>query len=91
MAKRSKGFFSKGTKAMKMKRKLTVNDKVKQFSKNDRVIIAISPYYRGVPHPRYNSLGGEIIKKQGNSYVVQINDGNARKELIVNPVHIKKA
>ncbi len=91
MVKRSKGFFSKGTKTTRMRKKLTVNDLVKLFCPGDKVTIAIRNCFAGVPHPRYNGLGGEIVKKQGNSYMVKIRDKNAQKTLIVNPVHMKKA
>lgn len=91
MVKRSKGFFSKGTKSTKMRKKLTVNEFVKPFAVGERVVIAIKPYFKGVPHPRYNGSGGEIVKKQGNSYVIRIRDGNSRKDLIVNPVHITRS
>ncbi len=91
MVKRSKGFFSKGTKSTRMQKKLTVNEFVKPFSPGEKVVIAIKPYFKGVPHPRYNGRGGEVVRKQGNSYVVRIRDGKSRKELIVSPVHITRA
>lgn len=91
MVKRSKGFFSKGTKATKMKKKLTVNEFVKPFGVGDKVVIAIKPHLGGIPHPRYNGRGGEIAKRQGNCYAVKIRDGGAEKMLIVNPVHITRA
>ncbi len=89
--KRSKGFFSKGTKATKMQKKLTVNEFVKPFKKGECVVVAIKPYFKGVPHPRYNGKIGEVMGKQGDAYVVKIMDGGKAKELIVNPVHITKA
>lgn len=91
MVKRSKGFFSKGTKSTKMKKKLTVNQFVKPFKAGDKVVITIKSYFRGLPHPRYNGRGGEVISKQGGSYIVRIRDGNSEKDLILNPVHITKA
>lgn len=91
MVKRSKGFLSKGTKATKMRKKLTANDFVKPFKPGERVIIGIGPYFRGLPHPRYNGRSGEIVKKQGGSYIVRIRDGRMKKTLIVSPVHIARA
>lgn len=91
MVKRSKGFFSKGTKSTKSKKKLTTNEFVKPFNVGDKVVITIKQYFKGVPHPRYNGRHGEIVKKQGKSYIVKIKDGRAVKTLIVNPVHITKA
>lgn len=88
MVKRSKGFFSKGTKSTMWRKKLTVNDFVSPFDKGDQVVIKITSYFKGVPHPRYNGRGGEIVGKQGDSYLVKIRDGRAQKTLIINPVHI---
>ncbi len=90
MVKRSKGFFSKGTKSTRMRKKITVNEFVKSFAKGETVAIKINSYFKGVPHPRYNGRGGKIIRKQGNSYLVKIKDGKTQKTLIVNPVHIIK-
>lgn len=91
MVKRSKGFFSKGTKSTKMRKKLTVNEFVKPFAKGDKVVVTIKPYFKGIPHPRYNGRGGEVVGKRGDAYIVKIRDGRAEKTLIVNPVHITKA
>lgn len=90
MVKRSRGFFSKGTKIMKMKKRLTINEFVKPFKLGDRIEIAITHYFNGVPHPRYNGRNGEIVGKQGRAYLVKIRDGKSKKILIVNPVHITK-
>lgn len=90
MVKRSKGFFSKGTKTVRMKKKITVNEFVKPFEKGETVKIIINSCLNGVPHRRYNGRGGEIMKKQGRSYVIKIKDGKSEKILIVNPVHIRR-
>ncbi len=74
-----------------MQKKLTINEFVRPFHAGDKIVITIKPYFKGLPHPRYNGRGGEVVKKQGNSYVVRIRDGNAEKTLILNPVHITRA
>ncbi len=88
--KRSKGFSSKGTKATKTKKKITVNQFFKQFVPGERVAIVIKAYFRGLPHSRYNGLSGEVVKKQGTAYVVKIKDGGMYKKLVVSPTHITK-
>ncbi len=90
MVKRSRGFFSKGTKTTRMKKRITVNEFVKSFEKGDDVTIVINSSLKGVPHRRYHAKGGKIVKKQGNSYVIKLRDGKSEKTLIVNPVHIKR-
>ena len=73
------------------RKKLTVNEMVRPFKAGEDVVIAIRSYFRGLPHSRYNGVGGKIVEKKGNCYVVRIMDQKAMKELIVNPVHIAKA
>ncbi len=90
MARKSRGTLSKRTKLLKAKRKITVNDHMKQFNIGDKVRIKIAPYFRGLPHPRYNDKVGIVKEKRGSSYVIEIKDGNKKKELITNPVHIVK-
>ncbi|MBU0586330.1 50S ribosomal protein L21e [Candidatus Micrarchaeota archaeon] len=90
MVKRSKGTSSKGTKATKMKKKITMNEFVKPFKEGEKVAITIKPYFRGLPHSRYNGRSGIVMKKQGNAYLVKVVDGNAKKLLTVSPVHITR-
>jgi len=73
-----------------MRKKLTANDFVKPFKPGDKVVITIKPYFKGLPHPRYNGRGAEVVRKQGDAYIIAITDGNAKKTLIVSPVHITK-
>ncbi|MFA5077452.1 MAG: 50S ribosomal protein L21e [Candidatus Micrarchaeia archaeon] len=91
MVKRSRGFFSKGTKSTKKKRTLTANDFVKPFRPGERIVISIGPYFKGLPHPRYNGISGEVVKKQGTAYIVRITDGGLVKTLVLSPVHMMKA
>jgi large subunit ribosomal protein L21e len=43
-----------------------------------------------MPHPRYRGRTGIITAMRGKSYIVKIKDGNATKNLIVPPVHLRK-
>ncbi|MDD5337509.1 MAG: 50S ribosomal protein L21e [Candidatus ainarchaeum sp.] len=90
MVKRSKGFLSKGTKSTRKKRTLTANDFVKPFKPGEHVVISIGPYFKGLPHPRYNGVGGQVLRKQGTAYIVRIKDGGLEKTLVVSPVHMLK-
>lgn len=90
MVKRSKGTMVKRTKLFKRKRKLTVTDRVKEFSVGDTVLIMVVPLFRGLPAPRYHGKHGKITEKRGAAYLVEVTDGNAKKKLVVSPVHLKR-
>lgn len=88
--KQSKGFLSKRTRSLKKRRTLTVCDRVRTFKVDDRVLINIKPYREGMPSPRYNGRSGRIVEKQGNAYIVQIQDGRMAKNLVVSPLHLRE-
>jgi len=76
----------------KHREKTTVNDRLKKFETGDKVVIDIdSAVQDGMPHLRYQGKVGVVDKKQGDCYVVKIKDGNKEKDIISNPVHLKKA
>ncbi|MBI2079661.1 50S ribosomal protein L21e [Candidatus Micrarchaeota archaeon] len=89
MVKRSKGFLSKKTRKLKRRKKFTVTDFVKSFSLGQKVIISVKPYFSGLPNPRYNNRSGVIVEKRGESYVVEILDGNLKKGIVSHPIHLK--
>ena len=90
--KRSRGYLSGNTRKMKAKEKLTATKMIKDFKEGEKVVIDIYPTYKGgLPHPRYRGRVGIIKGKRGSHYIVEIKDGKKTKELICNPVHLKKA
>jgi len=90
VAKNSKGLMVRRTKRFRKEKKITVNARVKTFEKGERVLIALQPCFKGFPAPRYDGRHGRILERRGNSYVVQISDLGARKDLIVSPVHLRR-
>ncbi len=90
MVKRSRGFFSKANRKMKMKRKITVNDRLKTFKIGEKVIIKAVAEHSTAPHRRYHGKAGRVVEKRGSAYVVEIKDGGKVKKIITTPVHLKK-
>ena len=43
-----------------------------------------------MPHIRFQGQTGKIEGKQGNSYLVGINDGKKHKTLIIRPDHLRR-
>jgi large subunit ribosomal protein L21e len=88
MVKNSRGFLSGRTRNLKHKRKLTVSDMVRTFEVGNKVLVSVKPIRTGMPAPRYNGRHGTILSRQGAAYVVEVKDGNARKKLVISPIHL---
>jgi large subunit ribosomal protein L21e len=55
----------------------------------EKVVIRLDPsVHKGMPHRRFHGHIGVIVDKRGKSYVVNVSQGNAIKEIIVRPEHI---
>lgn len=88
--RRSLGKMSKRTRLLgKSGRKLTPTMMMKRYSVGQLVRIAPQSRYEGMPHPRYRGKTGAVIEERGRAYVVQIQDGNSAKPLVVPSVHLK--
>lgn len=61
-----------------------------QYKTGKKVIIKIdSSVQKGMPHRRYHGKVGTISDKRGRSYIVNVTQGNAIKEIIVRPEHLE--
>lgn len=92
---RSRGFKSRTRKKLQKKARekgvLPVTKIVHQFEVGDSVHIVLEPsVQKGQPHPKFHGKTGRVVEKRGRSYLVEVNDKNAKKILISRPVHIKK-
>ena len=92
--KRSKGSRSRTRRKLKKsirERGLNpITRSIQTFNENDFVHIVIDPsVHRGQPHPRFHGKTGRVIEKRGKAYIVQIDDGNKSKKLIIRPEHLK--
>ena len=88
---KSKGKLRKHGKQLKRPiRKKGISSHLQEFSKGDKVSINInSSVHSGMPKPRLQGRTGEIKRKQGKAYVVELKEGGTTKQLIVNPAHLK--
>lgn len=91
---RSRGFKSRSrkklTKIQRAGRTNPITNKLQKFEINDLVHITINPsIQKGQPHPRFHGKTGKITDKKGKAYIVELNDGNKAKELIIRPDHLK--
>jgi len=82
--------MSKRTRVLgKSAKSLTIPKLTQTFAVGARVIVAPQVKYKGMPHARYRGRHGQVKKKQGNAYVVEIKDGGKMKELIIPAVHLE--
>ncbi len=94
MVKRSKGSRSKTRfklrKTVRPGRTNPITKKIQTFDESDMVHIIIDPsIHKGQPHPRFHGKTGKVGARRGNAYIVEINDGNKPKKLIIRPEHLK--
>ena len=92
--RRSRVFKSKTRyklkKTIRVGRTNPITKRIQTFDENDLVHIIIDPSsHKGQPHPRFHGRTGKIADKRGQAYIVEINDGNKAKKLIVRPEHLK--
>ncbi len=96
MVKSSKGFRSRTrgtlTKEVRERGRPPVTRYLQTFEVGDHVIVRLEPSEpRGMPHPRYQGRVCVVLERVGRAYRVEFRDGQKRKELIANPVHLARA
>lgn len=95
MVKRSKGIRSKSRqilkKAPREKGLKSITRALQEFADGESVNIIIdSAIHKGMPSIRFHGYTGKIEGRQGDSYLVGINDGKKHKILIVRPDHLRR-
>jgi large subunit ribosomal protein L21e len=60
-----------------------------EYEPDEKVVVKIDPsVHKGMPHRRYHGRIGVVADKRGRSYVVNVSQGKAIKEIIARPEHI---
>ena len=78
-------------KKAREKGKVPIRNALQTFNKGDRVRLDAEPANQhGMYFRRFHQKTGIVVGEQGNCYQVEIKDGKRTKELIINPVHLKK-
>jgi large subunit ribosomal protein L21e len=95
MVKRSKGIRSKSRKILRKKPRErgihSIARALQEFEVGDLVSIVIDPsVHKGMPHIRFQGHTGKVEGKQGDSFLVGINDGKKHKTLIVKSDHLRR-
>lgn len=83
--------MSKKTKSIRERKKKNLAKHFPKVSDGDRVALIYDLTLNKRTFPKkFHGLTGKILRKQGNSYIVEFLDGNKTKTLAVRPVNIKK-
>ena len=95
MVKRSKGIRSKSRQILRKNPRdrgiKSITRALQQFEEGESVNIVIdSSVHKGMPHIRFHGYTGVVEGKQGESYLVGINDGKKHKTLIIRSDHLRR-
>lgn len=92
--KKSKGYRAKTRSLLRKKPrekgKTGLSKVLYEYTSGEKVVVKIDPsIHKGMPHRRYHGRVGVISKKRGRAYVVNVTQGDATKQIIVRPEHLK--
>ena len=93
MGRKAKGYRRKTRYLLKRKPrergKTGLSKVLREYESSEKVVIKLDPsVHKGMPHRRFHGKIGVVVKKRGRSYVVNVSQGNALKEIIVRPEHL---
>jgi len=94
MGRRAKGYRHKTrsllTKKPRERGKTGLSKILHGYVAGEKVVVKIDPsVHKSMPHRRFHGKVGVIVQKKGRSYVVNVTQGNAVKEIIVRPEHLE--
>jgi len=91
---KSKGYRS-GTRSLlrrkpKERGKTGLSKILHEYKPGEKAVVKIDPsVHKGMPHRRYQGKIGVIVNRRGRSYVVEVTQGDAIKEIIIRPEHLE--
>ncbi|MGW8288643.1 MAG: 50S ribosomal protein L21e [Candidatus Bathyarchaeia archaeon] len=93
MGRKAKGFRRRTRYLLKRKPrergKTGLSKVLREYEPEEKVVIKLDPsVHKGMPHRRFHGRIGVIADKRGGSYIVNVTQGKATKEIIVRPEHI---
>ncbi|SET08181.1 LSU ribosomal protein L21E [Methanococcoides vulcani] len=67
-----------------------VSKAIQEFEDGQMVHIDIDPsIQKGMPNAKFQGKTGKVLGQRGRAYLLQVRDGNAMKEVISLPQHLK--
>ncbi|MBP2029540.1 large subunit ribosomal protein L21e [Methanohalophilus levihalophilus] len=63
---------------------------IQDFAEGQMVHIDIDPsVQKGMPNPKFQGKTGKVVSQRGRAYILHVREGNATKEVISLPEHLK--
>lgn len=94
MAARSRGLRSKSrnilTKKPRERGLPPVTHTLRDFPSGTKVAVKINAsVHQGMPHIRFQGRTGTVLQRRGEAFVVEIRQGNKRKQVLARPEHLR--
>ena len=94
MGRKAKGYRAKTRSLLRRKPrergKTGLSKILHEYKPGEKVVVMINPsVHKGMPHRRYHGRMGVITDKRGRAYVLEVKQGDATKEIIARPEHLK--
>jgi len=89
--KRSKGIYSKHSRALMARGRVSAAKLLKTFAAGSKARIRVNPQFRGAPPLRFNNRTVEVVGKRGGSFEVSVRDGGKGKTFYIRNVHLEPA
>ena len=77
-------------KPVRTRGKLQFSRYFQELKEGDFVAISREPAVQSSFPERLQGITGTIKKRQGKAYIITIKDGNKEKEILIEPIHLKK-
>jgi large subunit ribosomal protein L21e len=77
-------------KNIRQRGKIRLSEYFKELKEGDKVALVRELSEKTNFHKRLQGKTGRVYGKRGNSYIIQIMDGNKEKRIIIKPIHLKK-
>jgi len=94
MGRKAKGYRARTRSLLRKKPrergKIGLSRILHEYKPGEKVVIKIdASVHKGMPHRRYHGRTGVITDKRGSAYVIEVTQGDATKEIIARPEHLK--
>jgi large subunit ribosomal protein L21e len=67
-----------------------VSRAIQEFEIGQSVHIKLDPsVHRGMSNPKFHGKTGKVIGQRGRAYILEVSDGNATKQVILYPEHLR--
>jgi large subunit ribosomal protein L21e len=77
-------------KPVRTRGKLQLSRYFQDLKTGDFVAISREPAVQSSFPERFQGITGVVKGRKGKSYMIKIKDGNKEKELLIEPIHLKK-